>query len=65
MIYGKTNEQRRVAVSLIEHWHVWYAWRPVRLDTGRLCWLQPVMRKGDWACSYDGGSWEWEYKEIA
>jgi len=64
MIYGKTNKQRLREVKRIEDWHVWFAWKPITLNGGRICWLQRVMRKGEWCCSYDGGSWEYDYKEV-
>ena len=25
-------------------WHSWYAWHPVRLDSGTMCWLENVER---------------------
>ena len=63
MIFGKSNEQRAAAVRRREHWHLWFAWRIVRLGTGRLVWLEKVQRKGTWGDGYDGGQWDYEYAE--
>ena len=38
MIFGQTNEQFR-------RWRPWYAWRPVRLQDGRMAWLARVERR--------------------
>jgi hypothetical protein len=26
-------------------WHRWFAWRPVRIDDGRIVWLESVYRR--------------------
>ncbi len=64
MIWSKTHEQHKVAVKRREDWHLWFAWHPIQLNTGRTCWLQKRYRKGEYCCSYDGGSWEYEYREY-
>ena len=63
MIFGKSDEQRKAAVRRRENWHLWFAWRIVRLDTGRLVWLEKVQRIGTFECGYDGCEWEYKYAE--
>ena len=41
-----------------QHWHQWFAWRPVRCG-GRIVWLRTVERRG---CEDMGGHWT-EYRE--
>jgi len=38
MIWGKKENNKKV-------WHLWFAWVPVRLDDGRIVWLELVERK--------------------
>jgi cellulase/cellobiase CelA1 len=63
MIFGKSNEQRAREVRCKQDWHRWYAWRIVRLDTGRLVWLETVQRKGTIQDSWEGQEWSWDYAE--
>ena len=62
MIWGKTNKQQEEKTKRIENWHLWFAWRPVVIDTGRLVWLEKIWRKCAWYSGYDGGGWDSVYK---
>lgn len=44
-----------------EKWHVWFAWRPVRVAEGDCRWLEYVVRKG----RYGMGGWNWDYYTLA
>lgn len=50
MIFGKTYRQRYAnEQSYLLSWHkvpyrLWFAWRPVRLDDGRIAFLQMVVK---------------------
>jgi hypothetical protein len=61
MVYGKSNAQREEAVRVRKNWHLWFAWRPVRLDTGRMVWLEKVKRKGTICDTWEGQEWNYEY----
>jgi len=40
--------------------HLWFAWRPVKLESGNWAWLETVVRWGE----YSGytGYWFFEYR---
>lgn len=47
-----------------KHWHDWFAWYPVRLTDGSICWLEVVRRRRiinahDYHWEYEG--WEGPY----
>lgn len=46
MIWGRTDAAKydTIARARAEHWHSWFAWRPVRLLDGRWAWLQTLER---------------------
>lgn len=39
---------------------IWFAWRPVRLNNGKIAWLEKVTRRRD---GYFGGFWYY-YSEV-
>ena len=41
MIWGKSPDDRKI----LENWHNWFAWRPVRMEDGRWAWLQFIYRQ--------------------
>nr|DAU40293.1 MAG TPA: hypothetical protein [Caudoviricetes sp.] len=50
-------------------WHEWFAWYPVRTDDNTICWLEYVVRRGDWRWVRYGQSeylqFVWEYRDNA
>lgn len=46
MILGKTNKQRydkdQEALRELKDGYLWFAWRPVKENFGRIVWLQTV-----------------------
>lgn len=59
MIWGKTYSEKikaRTRKNL-----AWFAWRPVRLHSGRMAWLQKVKRE---ICKGGRGSRWFIYEEI-
>lgn len=44
--------------AMIDKWHSWFAWYPVRVGITEFCWLERVERKrnSDWFGDY------WEYR---
>lgn len=54
MKFGLTNEECRArvlqraatALERYRRWHRWFAWRPVRLEDGRIAFLETVERRG-------------------
>lgn len=49
MIWGETTQaymDRHAAErAKRREWHLWFAWRPVKLDTGQKVWLETVWRQ--------------------
>lgn len=46
-------------------WHEWFAWRPVRLNSGTMVWLERIERRGgfDHRKNTDRRPpWRWEYR---
>lgn len=43
-----------------QRWYKWFAWRPVRLDGGKVAWMRWVERRG---CEDMGGEWT-EYRAL-
>jgi hypothetical protein len=41
MIWGETNTEHCIRVLNPSNW---YAWRPVRLDSGQWVWFETVLR---------------------
>lgn len=33
---------------VLKPWHEWFAWHPVRLESGERVWLQTVERRSVW-----------------
>lgn len=48
----------------LSHWHKWFAWYPVRIDTWRIAWLETVERCGNYHAVFGRLEWEFEYREI-
>ena len=42
MIFGRPAKTRWGHLS---QWHLWFAWRPVRLADGRFAWLEWIDRR--------------------
>ncbi|RYD40371.1 MAG: hypothetical protein EOP83_35400, partial [Verrucomicrobiaceae bacterium] len=47
-------------------WVSWFAWRPVRLNTGKLAWLREVYYRPELMCDcvfifISPSRWRWEY----
>ena len=42
MICGRPANEKWERLS---QWHLWFAWRPVRLDDGRWAWLEWLDRR--------------------
>lgn len=51
------EEQRR-----LKHWHLWFAWRPIRLGSRDCRWLEWIERKGSFTRSWGDCSWTFEYR---
>ena len=62
MIWGKTNKQQEAKTKRREGWHLWFAWRPVIIDTGRVVWLETVRRQSEFHAGYAGSGWDSVYK---
>ncbi len=46
-------------------WHMWFAWRPVRLSSGTVVWLERIERRGGFDHRKNTGRrppWRWEYR---
>ncbi len=44
MIWGRTNKLEEKQLHLT-NWHRWFAWRPVKLNDERWCWLESIERR--------------------
>jgi hypothetical protein len=44
-------------------WHVWFAWRPVKLEA-EWVWLERIERKVTWTYHYDMAIKDVEYREL-
>ena len=61
---GPTKSEKRAA---LKEWHLWFAWRPVRVGSNDCRWLEMVGRKGTVQYLPPGvwcGSpswWKWDY----
>lgn len=56
---GPTWQERRDAK---QEWHLWFAWRPVRIASGDCRWLEYVWCKGTVRYSWLDEHWRWEYR---
>jgi hypothetical protein len=56
------SESWPVKVERMGEWHRWFAWHPVRVGE-RMHWLEFVLRRGGYMPGFDGGYWEWEYRD--
>jgi len=54
-------------------WHDWFAWLPVKLNSGVWCWFEWIERRGEWVYSTAPGPgryvpcspfWQWEYRDM-
>jgi len=52
---------RRNKLRRIKGWHLWFAWRPVSLNDGRVAWLSFVERIWEYGYAYDH---HWQYKSV-
>jgi len=60
-----SNLARFERLRRLATWHEWFAWRPARLSTGAIVWLETVERRGGYDHSKNTGrlpSWRWEYR---
>lgn len=55
-------ERHRKKVDRCQHWHPWFAWRPVRVQEGYCVWLEHIWRRGDYYLGWTDGYWEWQYQ---
>lgn len=51
-----------------EEWHLWFAWRPVRLRPGDgsaqpVAWLEWIDRRCEYVAGYDGAYRFWYYRK--
>ena len=49
----------------LRQWHSWFAWHPVRLESGECAWLEWVERRGEPRWSWGEWFWYWEYRSLA
>lgn len=45
-----------------EHWHLWFAWHPVRIGSHDCRWLEKVWRR--YKRDYNTGRWELKFAEY-
>ena len=64
MIWGTTHQRYWEKRESLTHWHRWFAWRIVLLDTGRCVWLQFIERRFEYVFGYDGKDRLRSYREI-
>ena len=57
-------ESRETRDERLGHWHLWFAWRPVKIGKDQAVWLERVERRGGWRRHYkwEWPDWEWEYR---
>jgi len=49
----------------LEQWHVWYAWRPVRVTDNQIAWLENVERQGIRCAEHVRVEWWiWKYRPL-
>ncbi|MDR9777215.1 hypothetical protein RJJ65_32170 [Rhizobium hidalgonense] len=48
-------------IDMLESWHKWFAWHPIRVNTWQIAWLETIERRGHW---YSQLGWCFEYREI-
>jgi hypothetical protein len=49
-------------VDRLLEWHPWFAWRPVRVDSGDCRWLEWVERRGNFWAACGESWWTWKYR---
>jgi hypothetical protein len=37
----------------LKTWHLWFAWRPIRLNSKTVAWLERLYRRTDYYGSYE------------
>lgn len=48
----------------LRKWHSWFAWWPIRVETGQCVWLEKIERKLDWiGCITHNFYFEYRIKE--
>jgi hypothetical protein len=50
--------------TVLQDWHLWFAWYPARVAPREMVWLETVRRKGLQHYGPGGGYWVWEYSEV-
>lgn len=55
MKWGMTESERRIHEAHKDT--RWFAWYPVKLMSGRWCWLERVRRQ--WHDGWGGGGWNY------
>lgn len=43
-------------------WHRWFAWRPVRLQSGEFAWMETVERCMFGGTNSEGDNWGYQYR---
>lgn len=56
---GRSAVERQKAK---EQWHLWFAWRPVRIAPGDCRWLERVQREGTFWITTCASGWDYEYR---
>lgn len=51
-----------VKLKMLQQWHPWFAWRPVRVGENDCRWLEYVERR-EFSESYHE-DWMWEYRAL-
>jgi hypothetical protein len=59
--FSDGHQERIDRMRIMEDWHEWFAWCPVRISPNQLAWLETVERKGHW---YSQVGWCFEYRGI-
>lgn len=55
---GETYEERH---ARLENWHRFFAWYPVKIKDHDCAWMEWVLRKGKFTCSWGDADWTWSY----
>lgn len=51
-------------IRRLEDWHLWFAWKPVRVGEHDCRWLEYVERKGRYCDAGWDAFWSWEYRGL-
>lgn len=55
---------RRERIDRLSEWHLWFAWRPVRIGSHDCRWLETVQRRGAYWEGWGEAFWDWEYRSL-